>query len=119
DQGAKYAVHWSYAKPIRPALPPVRDAKWPQTAVDYFILARLEKEGLTPAAPADRYALIRRVSLDLTGLPPTPDEADAFATDSRPDAYEKLVDRLLASKAYGERWAQVWLDLARYADSQG
>lgn len=119
EQGANYSQHWSYVKPLRAPSPTVQDKSWPQTPLDYFILARLEKEGLKPAAAADRFALFRRVAVDLTGLPPTIDEADAFAKDQRPDAYEKVVDRLLASQAYGERWAQVWLDLARYADSQG
>jgi mono/diheme cytochrome c family protein len=119
EQGAPYAQHWAYVKPLRPALPEVKDAAWPIDEIDRFVLARLENEGLHPSPPADRYALIRRVSLDLTGLPPTIEEADTFANDKSPDAYEKIVDRLLASPAYGERWAQVWLDLARYADSQG
>lgn len=118
-EGAKYAPHWAYVKPVRAALPSVKEGKWPVNEIDRFILARLEKEGLHPGPEADRYALIRRVSLDLTGLPPTIAEADAFARDARPDAYERLVDQLLARPAYGERWAQVWLDLARYADSQG
>ena len=119
EQGAEYSLHWSYVKPVRSPLPDVREKNWPQTPVDYFILARLEKEGLSRTAPADKYAIVRRLSLDLTGLPPTIQEADQFVNDSSPNAYERLVDRLLASKAYGERWAQVWLDLARYADSQG
>jgi hypothetical protein len=83
------------------------------------VLARLEKNGLAPAPEADRHTLIRRASLDLIGLPPTPEEADAFVRDARPDAYERLVDRLLASPRYGERWARPWLDLARYADTNG
>ncbi len=119
DEGAKYSLHWSYVKPLRSPLPEVKNKSWPQNEIDSFILARLEKEGLNPNAPADKYAIIRRLSLDLTGLPPTVAEADRFVNDAAPDAYEKLVDRLLASKGYGERWAQVWLDLARYADSQG
>jgi hypothetical protein len=120
EQGAAYTAHWAYVKPVRAPLPRIRN---PQSTirnpVDRFLLARLEKEGLTPTPDADRYALIRRLSLDLTGLPPTIEEADRFARDPRPDAYDRLVDHLLASPAYGERWAQVWLDLARYADSQG
>ncbi|MFL5338615.1 MAG: PSD1 and planctomycete cytochrome C domain-containing protein [Gemmataceae bacterium] len=119
EQGAKYSLHWSYAKPLRHPLPAVSDPAWPRTPVDRFILARLDKEGLKPAAAADRYTLVRRVSIDLTGLPPTPEEAERFVRDTSPDAYGKLVDRLLSSPVYGERWAQVWLDLARYADSQG
>jgi hypothetical protein len=119
DQGAAYKAHWSYAKPVRPSLPIVQDRSWPINPIDYFILARLEREGLRPNSQADKYALIRRVSIDLTGLPPTTEEADRFVNDPRPDAYERAVDRLLASLSFGERWAAVWLDLARYADSQG
>jgi len=119
EQGAKYKTHWSYVKPVRPLLPAVRNRTWPLNPIDYFILARLEREGLQPNSPADKYALIRRVSIDLTGLPPTIEDADRFVNDASPDAYEKAVDHLLASPAFGERWAAVWLDLARYADSQG
>jgi hypothetical protein len=118
-QGAPYARHWSYVKPVRSPLPKVSDPAWPRNAIDRFILARLDREGLKPAAEADRYSLIRRLSLDLTGLPPSLEEVDAFVRDSRPDAYEKLVDRLLDKQAYGEHWARMWLDLARYADSAG
>ncbi len=118
-QGAKFEGHWSYTKPVRPELPKVQDAAWPRNEVDQFLLSRLEKEGLRPSAPADKYALIRRVSLDLTGLPPTIEEVDAFVNDQDPKAYEKLVDRLLAKPTYGEHWAQMWLDLSRYADSAG
>jgi hypothetical protein len=118
-EGAPFAVHWSYAKPIRHLLPDVQNKAWSINGIDHFILARLEREGLKPTVAADRYALARRLSIDLTGLPPTIDMVEQFAKDASPDAYEKLVDRLLASPAYGERWAQVWLDLARYADSQG
>jgi hypothetical protein len=102
-----------------PSLPKVHNESWPTTPVDHFILASLESRGWMPAPPADRYTLIRRVTLDLTGLPPTPEEVEAFQSDTRPDAYERLVDRLLASPAYGERWARHWLDVARYADSKG
>ncbi len=119
EQGAAYSKHWSYVKPVRPALPAVRDRSWPRGAIDTFILARLEAERLAPSAPADRYALARRVSLDLTGLPPTWEQARQFAADERPDAYERLVDHLLEQPTYGERFAAVWLDLARYADSSG
>ena len=119
EQGAPYAQHWAYAKPVRPRLQEVSDKQWPITPVDHFLLARLDKEGLKPTPTADRYALARRLSLDLTGLPPTIAEVDAFVNDKSPGAYEKLVDRLLGTPAYGERWAAVWLDLARYADSQG
>jgi mono/diheme cytochrome c family protein len=118
-QGAKYTPHWSYIKPVRPELPAVKNRAWVRNAIDHFILARLEREGLQPQPEADRYALIRRVSLDLTGLPPTIEEVDAFVNDRDPQAYEKLVDRLLAKEAYGEHWAHMWLDLARYADSAG
>jgi hypothetical protein len=119
EQGAEYATHWSYRKPVRPPLPAVRDRRWPRNGIDRFILARLEKEGLRPTAGAGRHAILRRLSLDLTGLPPTLEESRNFVQDRHPDAYERLVDRLLSSPAYGERWASVWLDLARYADSQG
>jgi hypothetical protein len=119
EEGAEYSPHWAYIKPVRATPPVVKDKAWPANEIDRFILARLEHEGLAPAARADRYALIRRLSIDLTGLPPTVAEADAFAADASADAYEKLVDRLLSQPTYGERWAQPWLDLARYADSQG
>src|SRR5262245_13467912 len=111
--------HWAYVAPVRPQLPAVRDTSWPRNSIDQFVLARLEKERLRPAPEADRARLLRRVSLDLIGLPPTPEEVDAFAADARPDAYERAVDRLLASPHYGEKWARPWLDLARYADSNG
>ena len=113
-EGGKYQAHWAFAAPKQPPLPP--GATHP---IDAFIRARLEKEGLKPSPEADPYVLVRRVTIDLTGVPPTPEEADAFANDRSPDAYEKLVDRLLASPRYGERWARRWLDLARYADTNG
>ncbi|MFN0124071.1 MAG: DUF1549 domain-containing protein, partial [Blastocatellia bacterium] len=113
------ARHWSYVIPVRPALPAVSNKQWPRNPIDHFVLARLEKEGLAPAPEAAREILLRRVSLDLTGLPPTVREIDEFLADKSPDAYEKAVDRLLASPHYGERWARPWLDLARYADSNG
>jgi uncharacterized protein DUF1549/uncharacterized protein DUF1553/cytochrome c/F5/8 type C domain-containing protein len=119
EQGAPYAEHWAFKAPKRPPLPEVKTPGWVRNPVDAFILARLEKAGLKPSPEADRYTLIRRVSLDLTGLPPTPEEVEAFVNDRSPDAYEKVVDRLLASPHYGERWARMWLDLARYADSAG
>jgi hypothetical protein len=118
-EGAPYAPHWAYLKPVRPPLPRVGGASWPKNAIDHFILARLEREGMRPSPEADRTALIRRVSLDVTGLPPAIAEVDQFVADRSPDAYEKLVDRLLAKDAYGEHWARMWLDLARYADSAG
>ncbi len=119
EQGAPYARHWSFEKPVRPEFPAVKQSDWPANGIDHFVLARLEAAGLSPSPEADRYALVRRVSLDLRGLPPTLAEIDTFVNDSRPDAYELMVDRILADTAYGERWARVWLDLARYADSKG
>ncbi len=118
-QGAPFARHWSYVKPQRSPLPAVHQQAWVRNAVDQFILARLEREQLEPSQEADRHALVRRVTLDLTGLPPTWEEALQFVNDASPDAYERLVDRLLASPAFGEHWARMWLDLARYADSAG
>jgi hypothetical protein len=119
DQGARYSVHWAFITPLRPALPRVEDRAWPLNAIDFFILARLERERLRPSPETDRTTLIRRVTLDLTGLPPTPAEVDAFLSDRSPDAYEKVVDRLLASPRYGERMAVDWLDAARFADTHG
>ena len=124
DDGAKWPEtdsrrHWSLVKPARPALPAVANEHWVRNEIDRFVLARLEKEGLSPQVEADRYNLARRVHLDLTGLPPTWDEAKAFANDASTNAYEKMVDRLLASPHYGEHLARGWLDLARYADSNG
>jgi mono/diheme cytochrome c family protein len=111
--------HWAYVKPERPAAPEVKNRGWVKTPIDRFILARLEKEGLTPSPEADRVTLLRRLSLDLIGLPPTIAEVDAFLNDKSPNAYEKQVERLLASPHYGERWGRHWLDAARYADSDG
>jgi uncharacterized protein DUF1553/uncharacterized protein DUF1549/cytochrome c len=111
--------HWAYTKPVRPPIPVVKNAAWARNPIDNFVLARLEKERLSPSPEAEKETLIRRLSLDLIGLPPTLEEVDAFLADQRPDAYEKLVDRLLASPHYGERWARPWLDLARYADTNG
>jgi hypothetical protein len=119
DEGAAWGKHWAFEKPVRPNLPRVRNAAWVRNPIDRFILARLEREGLTPAPEARRETLLRRVTLDLTGLPPTPAEVDAFLADRSPDAYEKVVDRLLASPRYGERMAMDWLDDARYADTNG
>ena len=118
-QGARYQAHWSFQTPKRPALPAVQDQSWPRNSIDRFILARLDKEGLKPTPEADKPTLIRRATLDLTGLPPTPREVDAFLRDDRPDAYEKLVDRLLDSPRYGERMALDWLDAAHFADTHG
>src|SRR5205823_349432 len=114
DQGAEYPPHWAFVPPKRPAVP-----KGSANPIDAFIVARLAKEGLKPSNEADKPTLIRRVTLDLTGLLPTPQEVDDFLKDESPDAYEKVVDRLLASPHYGERQARHWLDLARYADSNG
>jgi hypothetical protein len=116
---AEIKKHWAYIPPTRPASPAVSSASWIRNEVDKFVLARLDKEGLKPSPEADRITLLRRVSLDLTGLPPTPAEVDAFLADRSPNAYETQVDRLLASPHYGERWARHWLDAARYADSDG
>lgn len=117
--GADWPEHWAYVKPQRPALPAVKDEHWPRNEIDRFVLSRLEQEGLKPAPEADPATLIRRASLDLTGLPPTVEEVDQFLTDKSPDAYDKLVDRLLASPRYGENAARYWLDAVRYADSHG
>ena len=117
--GADVAPHWAFVAPKPPPLPPVRNKTWTRTSVDAFILARLESAGLAPQPEADRPSLARRASLDLTGLPPTPEEVDAFVKDPAPEAYEAYVDRLLASPRFGERWARRWLDLARYADTNG
>ncbi len=119
DEAPESKKHWAFVVPTQPPLPEVKQTNWPRNPVDRFILARLEEKKIKPAPEADRVTLIRRVSLDLTGLPPTPAEVDAFGNDTRPDAYERLVDRLLASPHYGERWGRHWLDVARYADSNG
>ncbi len=119
EEGAEYQEHWAFVAPKRPDLPKTRLQGWAKQPLDQFVLARLEKHGLKPSSEADRYTLARRVSLDLTGLPPTLDMVDRFVNDKSPDAYEKFVDEVLQNPAYGERWAQVWLDLARYADSRG
>ena len=112
-------THWAFKPVVAPAVPAVKDDGWPKTPIDRFVLAALEAKGVKPAAPADKRTLIRRATLDLTGLPPTPDEVEAFVKDDSAEAYEKLVDRLLASPHYGERWGRHWLDVARYADSNG
>jgi hypothetical protein len=118
-EGAEYKDHWAFIAPKQAALSSAKQGDWPRNPIDYFVLARLEAAGLKPSPPADKYALVRRVYLDLIGLPPTLAEADAFVNDSSPNAYEALVDRLLKSPHYGERWARRWLDLARYADTNG
>ena len=119
EEGAAWSRHWALEAPARPAEPPVRRPGWVRNGIDAFVLARLEAEGLEPSPEADRAALLRRASYDLTGLPPTLEELDAFLTDTGEDAYERAVDRLLASPRYGERQAEEWLDLARYADTNG
>lgn len=119
EQGAPWQRHWSLIPPRRPEVPANRDSAWPRNPIDHFILERLERAGLKPSAEAARATLIRRVSLDLTGLPPTPAEVDSFLADQSPEAYEKVVDRLLASPRYGERMAFEWLNAARYADTNG
>jgi mono/diheme cytochrome c family protein len=119
EQGAKWQAHWSLIPPKRPPMPHVKDTSWPANPIDFFVLERLERKGLWPSPQTDRTTLIRRVTLDLTGLPPTPEEVDAFLKDPAPDAYEKVVDRLLASPRYGERMAVPWLNGARYADTNG
>lgn len=119
SQAAEPQKHWAYIKPSKPTLPEVKNKGWVRNPIDAFILSRLEKEGLTPSPEADRAVLLRRVYLDLIGLPPSSREVDEFLADQSPDAFEKVVDRLLASPQYGERWARPWLDLARYADSHG
>ena len=113
------ARHWAFQTPRRPSLPAVTRAKWAQTPLDAFILARLDREHLEPTPEAGRVQLLRRAALDLTGLPPTPAEVDAFLADTAPNAYARVVERLLASPHYGERWGRHWLDAARYADSNG
>ncbi len=118
-EGAEYQAHWAYLAPQRPALPVVKRADWPRNEIDRFVLGRLEASGLSPSPEADRATLIRRLSLDLLGLPPKPEEVDAFVADGAPEAYERLVDRLMKSPHYGERMALPWLDAARYADSNG
>ena len=118
-EGAEYTPHWAFQPPSKPAVPKTPFDDRVQNAIDAFVFHRLAKEGLKPSPRADKYSLVRRLYIDLTGLPPTPEQADAFVSDSSSDAYEKLVDSLLASDRYGERWARLWLDLARYADTNG
>lgn len=118
-EGAKYEAHWAYIAPKRPTVPTVKNAAWVRNPIDRFILARLEKTGLTPAPEADKRTLARRLSLDLTGLPPDPKDVEAFLADKSPNAYEKLVDKYLASPQWGEHRGRYWLDAARYADTHG
>jgi hypothetical protein len=119
DEGAKWDTHWAYTAPKRPEVPAPTDPEWVRNPIDHFILARLEREGLKPSREADKTTLLRRLTYDLTGLPPTPAEIDAFLADKSPDAYEKRVDALLQSPRYGERMAVPWLDAARYGDTHG
>lgn len=118
-EGAVYQKHWAFEKPVAPPLPNVSNPAWAKNSIDRFVLAKLDQLGWKPSPEADRYALARRVAIDLTGLPPRLDQVDRFVKDARPDAYEQYVDDILRSPAYGERWAAMWLDLARYADSNG
>ena len=119
EEGAVYKEHWAFIPPIRPDIPITRTKRWPQNEIDYFVLAAMEQQGLKSSPKADKSALIRRLFFDLTGLPPTPEDVDAFLNDDSPEAYEILVDRLLASPHFGERMALHWMDLARYADTNG
>ena len=114
----KRGQFWSFQPVIRPPLPPVQHTDWPRTPIDRFVLARLETNQLEPVGPANRRALIRRVTFDLIGLPPTPAAVSAFLADSSPVALSRIIDRLLASPHYGERWARHWLDVARYGEDQ-
>ncbi|NBV87036.1 MAG: DUF1549 domain-containing protein, partial [Verrucomicrobia bacterium] len=116
---AQAKQHWAFQPLVAGAVPEVKSQKWAKTDIDRFILAKLEGAKLTPAAPAEKRALLRRATFDLTGLPPTPAEVKAFEEDATPDAFSKVVERLLASPAYGERWGRHWLDVARYADTKG
>ena len=118
-EGAEYQPHWSLIAPVQPAIPQVSNSEWVRNPIDSFVLARLDATGLTPAPEADRRTLARRVSLDLTGLPPTPELVEEFVNDAAPDAYERLVDKLLASPKWGEHRGRYWLDAARYADTHG
>ena len=119
DEGAKWQKHWAFIPPQEARLPEVKNKQWARNGIDYFVLERLEREGMQPSPEASKITLLRRVSFDLTGLPPTLDEVDSFVKDSSPDAYEKVVDRLLRSPRYGEKMAIRWLDAARYADTNG
>ncbi len=119
EEGAEWRTHWAYVAPVRPPVPDVKLKGWPRNPIDHFILAELERRNLKPAPEADPATLLRRLSLDLAGLPPTPEELARFLADRAPDAYERQVERLLASPRYGERLAMEWLDLARYADTHG
>ena len=119
SEGADYQPHWAFVAPQKTEFPQVRNRAWPRNGIDHFVLSKIESSGLQPSPEADRFTLIRRLSLDLTGLPPSPQEVDAFVSDTAPDAYQRLVEKLLASPHFGERMALPWLDAARYADSNG
>lgn len=119
EQGGKYEKHWAFVPPVKSPAPEVEHADWPANEIDFFVLQKMEQHGLAPNEEADKERLLRRISLDLTGLPPTPEEIDAFVKNTSPDAYEKKIDELLNRPAYGERMAIPWLDVARYADSHG
>ena len=119
DHPGAALTHWSFTAPVRPPVPAVKDSSWPRNPIDNFVLSKIERQGLRPSPEADRYTLIRRLSLDLIGLPPTPLEVQEFVNDKSASAYEKVVDRLQANPHYGEKWARHWLDLGRYADSAG
>ncbi len=119
DQGAKYERHWAFVPPVLPQLPKIKNGDWPRNEIDHFIVSNMEKKGLKPNPEADKERLLRRISLDITGLPPTPEEIDNFLNDKAPDAYEKKIDELMSRQTYGERMAIPWLDVARYADSHG
>ncbi|MBI3874707.1 MAG: DUF1549 domain-containing protein, partial [Verrucomicrobia bacterium] len=119
EEGANYKGHWAFVAPQKPALPKVANAKWPRNGIDHFIAAKLAEKALSTSPEASREVLIRRVTLDLTGLPPTPAEVDEFLADKSSDAYEKAVDRLLKSPRYGEHMGRYWLDAARYGDTHG
>ena len=119
DKPSQVLTHWSFNKPARAALPQVKHNDWVRNPIDAFVLAKLEAEGMNPSPQADQSTLCRRLYLDLIGLPPSPSEVEAFVSDSSPDAYEKLVEKLQSNPHYGERWARIWLDCARYADSAG
>lgn len=118
-QGGKYEKHWAFTAPVSPELPRVKNDKWPKNEIDYFILSKMEQKGLKPNEEADKERLLRRITLDITGLPPTPEEIEAFLNNQSPDAYEKTIDALMERPTYGERMAIPWLDVARYADSHG
>ena len=119
EQGAKYEQHWAFVAPKKPVLPQIKNTNWPKNEIDYFVLQQLEKRGLAPNEEADKERLLKRASLDITGLPPSPEQTDRFVKDNSPNAYEKAVDELFKQPAYGERMAINWLDVARYADSHG